>query len=226
MESKNIIIILVVIIVVLAAAVGFALLNPTNAKEPTKIKITSDKEQYEGGKLSIQLTDLNKTPITNEVVNITVTNNKGKVVVDDVVKTDSKGKAKLDLDLKKGKYTVNVTYDGNENYTCNNTTQKLTIKEEVVEAETTSSSTSGSDDYVYSPQQEEYVKKSGQWDSDSEGNSIYTYQGDDGVIYERYYDSNGKEIDPNDYYSWFLNRVKNFSLLSFLILRKSYKIQF
>ena len=50
MESKNIIIILVVIIVVLAAAVGFALLNPTNAKEPTKIKITSDKEQYEDGK--------------------------------------------------------------------------------------------------------------------------------------------------------------------------------
>ena len=202
MESKNIIIILVVIIVVLAAAIGFALLNPTNAKEPTKIKITSDKEQYEGGKLSIALTDLNKTPLTKEVVNITVTNNKGKVVVDDVVKTDSKGKAKLDLDLKKGKYTVNVTYDGNENYTGNNTTQKLTIKEEVVEAETTSSSsTSDSDDYVYSPQQEEYVKKSGQWDSDSEGNSIYTYQGDDGVIYERYYDSNGKEIDPNDYYS-------------------------
>ena len=88
MESKNIIIILVVIIVVLAAAVGFALLNPANAKEPTKIKITSDKEQYEGGKLSIQLTDLNKTPLTKEVVNITVTNNKGKVVVDDVVKTD------------------------------------------------------------------------------------------------------------------------------------------
>ena len=47
MENKNIIIILVVIIVVLAAAIGFAFLNPTNAKEPTNIKITSDKEQFE-----------------------------------------------------------------------------------------------------------------------------------------------------------------------------------
>ena len=109
MENRNIIIILFVIIVVLAAAVAFVFFNPTAAKEATTIKITSDKEQYEGGELSVKLADLNKTPI------------------------DSKGKAKLDLKLKKGKYTVNVTYGGNENYTGNNTTQKLTIKEKVVE---------------------------------------------------------------------------------------------
>ena len=51
----------------------------------------------------MQLTDLNKTPISKEIVNITVTNSKCKVVVDEVVKTDSKGKTKLDLDLKKEK---------------------------------------------------------------------------------------------------------------------------
>ena len=45
MENKNIIIILIVIIVILAAAIGFTLFNPMHAKEPTKIKITSDKEQ-------------------------------------------------------------------------------------------------------------------------------------------------------------------------------------
>ena len=148
MENKNIIIVLLVIIIILAVAIGFAFLNPTNAKEPTKIKITSDKEQYEGGELSIQLTDLNKTPISKEVVNITITNSKGKVVVDDVVKTNSKGKAKLDLDLKKGKYNVTVTYGGNENYTGNNTTQKLTIKEEVVKAEPASSSTTSNTQVV------------------------------------------------------------------------------
>ena len=140
MENKNIIIILLVVIIILIAAIGFTLLNPLNAKEPTKIRITSDKEQYEGGTLTIKLTDLNKTPISKEKVNITVTNSKGKVVTKDVVKTNSKGKAKLDLDLKKGKYKVNVTYGGNENYTGNNTTQKLTIKE----AETVSTSSSSS----------------------------------------------------------------------------------
>ena len=148
MENKHIIIILLVIIVVLAAAIGFVLLNPTHAKEPTKVKVTSDKEQYEGGKLSIELTDLNKTPLSKEVVNITITDKKGKVVVDDVVKTNSKGKAKLDLDLKKGKYKVNVTYGGNDNYTGNSTTQKLKIKEKVVKASVSEKSSQSSSTHL------------------------------------------------------------------------------
>ena len=148
MEKKNIVIILVVIIVVLAAAIGFVLFNPFNAKEPTKLKITSDNEQYEGGELSVKLTDLNNTPISKEIVNVTITNKKGKVVAEDIVKTDSKGKAKLDLDLKKGNYVVNVTYDGNENYTGNNTTQKLKIKEKVVEASVSESSTQSSSSHL------------------------------------------------------------------------------
>jgi hypothetical protein len=135
MENMNIIIILVVVIVVLAVVAGVMFLQSGHAKDPTKLKITSDKKQFEGGKLKLQLTDLNKTPLSKEIVNITITDKKGKVVVDDVVKTDSKGKAKLDLDLKKGKYKVNVTYGGNENYTGNSTTQKLNIKEKVVQAE-------------------------------------------------------------------------------------------
>lgn len=151
MDDKKIIIILVAVIAVLAVAVGVMFMQQ-NAPEPTMVKITSDKSQYEGGELSISLTDLNKTGIGKEIVNVTVTNSKGKVVVDDVVKTNSKGKAKLELDLKKGKYTVNVTYEGNENYTGNNTTQKLTIKEkEVVQTQSSSSSSSSassSDTYV------------------------------------------------------------------------------
>ena len=124
MENRNIIIILVAIVIVLAVVAGAMFLQSSNAKEPTKIKITSDKEQYEkDSKLSIELKDLNKTPISKEIVNVTITDKKGKVVVDDVVKTNSKGKAKLDLKLKKGKYTVNVTYGGNENYTGNNILQ-------------------------------------------------------------------------------------------------------
>ena len=158
MESRNIIIILLVIIVALAAAVGFMLMNQTNAKEPCKIKITSDKEQYKGGELSIVLTDLNKTPLSKEIVNITITDKKGKVVVDDVVKTNSKGKAKLDLKLKKGNYKVNVSYGGNENYTGNNTTQKLKIKEKEKVVEQQSST-----------QSDTYVER-------TEGNLVYGYK--------------------------------------------------
>ena len=90
----------------------------------------NDNEQYEGGELSIQLMDLDNAPISKEIVNITITNSKGKLVVDDVVKTNSKGEAKLDLDLKKGNYNVTVSYGGNKNYSANKITQKLTINEE------------------------------------------------------------------------------------------------
>ena len=141
MESKNIIIILIVIIVILAAAIGFMVLKPMHTKEPTKIKVDSNKTLYEGENLSVKLTDLNKTPLSKQKVNITVKNSKGKVVANKTVKTNDKGKAKLDLNLKKGKYDVSVSYGGNENYTGNNTTQKLTIKEKV--KETVSESNTG-----------------------------------------------------------------------------------
>ena len=133
MENNNVVMFLLVIIVILAAVFGIMFFQSLNAKEPTKVKIISNKTQDEGGKLAIQLTDLNKTPISKEKVNINITNKKDKVVVNKTVTTNSEGKAKLDLDLKKGKYTVNVTYGGNKNYTGNKTTQNLTIKEEVKE---------------------------------------------------------------------------------------------
>lgn len=133
MDEKKIVIILIVIILILAAGIGVQLFSQ-NAKEPTEIKITSDSSQYEGGELSVELTDSNQTAISKEIVNVTITDVKGNVAVDDVVKTDSDGNAKLDLDLKKGEYTVNVTYGGNEKYGQSNATQKLTIDKEVAEA--------------------------------------------------------------------------------------------
>lgn len=158
MENKKIIIILIAVIAVIAIVAGAMFLQTGNAKEPTIIKITSDKEQYEGGELSIKLTDLNKTPLSKEIVNVTITNKNGKVVIDEVVKTNSKGNAKLKLDLKKGKYNVNVTYGGNESYTRNNTTQKLTIKEEVKETVSESNYESSSDYYQSSkPPRTEYT---------------------------------------------------------------------
>ncbi|WP_405297359.1 hypothetical protein [Methanobrevibacter sp.] len=146
MENRNIIIILVAVIIVLAVVAGAMFLQSSHAKEPTKVKITSDKKQFEGGKLKLQLTDLNKTALSKQKVNIIVKNKKGKVVVNETVKTNSKGKANLDLDLKKGKYTVKAFYKGNENYTGNNTTQKLTIKKEVKKTVSDDSSSSSQSD--------------------------------------------------------------------------------
>ena len=159
MENRNIIIILVAIIIVLAVVAGAMFLQSSHAKEPTKVKITSDKKQFEGGKLKLQLTDLNKTALSKQKVNIIVKNKKGKVVVNETVKTNSKGKANLDLDLKKGKYTVKAFYKGNENYTGNNTTQKLTIKEKVKKTVSKSSSSDSGGYDKYSQQYGTYIKE-------------------------------------------------------------------
>ncbi len=120
---------LVVIILVLAAVLGAVMFMSFNSKEPVKIVITSNNTLNEGENLTVQLADLNKTAISKQKVNVTVTDSKGKEVVNKAVKTNSKGKATLDLDLKKGKYNVTVSFEGNEKYGGNSTVQKLTIKE-------------------------------------------------------------------------------------------------
>lgn len=170
MENKHIIIILLIVIVVLAAAIGVVLFNQANAKNPTVVKITSDKKLTEGKDLSIKLTDLSENPINNEIVSVKITDKKGKVVVDDVVKTNSKGNAKLSLDLKKGTYDVAVDYGGNDNYTGDNDTQKLTIKEK--EATQTQSQSSQSQPSVYAYQ--------------SDGTPMYSQAEVDQYMYNKY----------------------------------------
>ena len=149
MENKHIIIILLIVIVILAAAIGFTLFNQSS-KEASIVKITSANKLEEGKDLSIKLTDLKENPIQKEIVSIKITDKKGKVVVDDVVKTDAKGKAKYTLDLDKGKYDVVIVYEGNNSYAGDNDTQKLTIKEkEAAQAESSSSSSSSPTPYAY-----------------------------------------------------------------------------
>ena len=137
MEDKNIIIILVAVIIILAVAVGVMYFQSMNVSEQNIVKITSDNALYEGNDLSVELSDLNKTPISDADIDIVIKDKDGDIVVNGMVKTDSKGKAKLNLDLSKGKYDVEAMFNGNDNFTLSNATQKLTIEE--VKTETVSS---------------------------------------------------------------------------------------
>ena len=137
MEDKNIIIILVAVIIILAVAVGVMYFQSMNVSEQSIVKITSDNALYEGNDLSVELSDLNKTPISDADIDIVIKDKDGDIVVNGMVKTDSKGKAKLNLDLSKGKYDVEAIFNGNDNFTLSNATQKLTIEE--VKTETVSS---------------------------------------------------------------------------------------
>lgn len=137
MEAKNIIIILLVIAVILAVALGVMFLSPGNAKQDCKIAITSNKTLYEGDNLTVKLTDLNQTPLKNKTVKILIKDKDEKTVFAKTLKTNDNGKVRAKLNLSEGDYSVNATFEGNDNFTANSTTQKLTV-EKVVEEQTVS----------------------------------------------------------------------------------------
>lgn len=128
---------MVAVIIILSVAVGVMYFQSMNVSEQSIVKITSDNALYEGNDLSVELSDLNKTPISDADIDIVIKDKDGDIVVNGMVKTDSKGKAKLNLDLSKGKYDVEAIFNGNDNFTLSNATQKLTIEE--VKTETVSS---------------------------------------------------------------------------------------
>lgn len=148
MENKNnmIIAILVIVAVILAAAMVAYAFPSLTAKQDSKIVLTGNETLYKGDNISMKLTDLNKTPIENGAIDVSVADKDGKIILNESVTTNSKGKANVNLDLDPGKYTVNATFRGNDNFTGNTTSKKITIKEiveEPVKQTTTSSSSSG-----------------------------------------------------------------------------------
>ena len=130
--DKNKWIIVALIIVIIALIIGLAAMMQAPTKEDVKLTIKNKKVIDEGESIKIQLTDMNGTPIKGQAVNISVTDKEGTTDYHSVV-TNENGVGKLKLDKSPGKYTVNCTYGGNENYTANSTNQTLKIKEEPVE---------------------------------------------------------------------------------------------
>ena len=199
--DKNKKIILATIVVVILLAIGIFATMTTHAKEDCKLVIKSNSTLSEGEYLKVKLTDLNNTPISNQTINITITD-KNKTSEYFSVVTNEKGVGKLKLDQSAGKYNITCNYGGNENYTSNSTSKKIKIENKIEETqvESTSSSSSNDEGYTYSSQKQDYVKNSGEWSTTANGDRAYTYKGSDGVIYEEYYDSNGNPISSEDHY--------------------------
>ena len=71
---------MIIIIVVFAAVLGVVFFYSTNAKKSSEIKITSNKTLSAGDSLSVKLTGLNNTAISNETVKITIKDSNGNVM--------------------------------------------------------------------------------------------------------------------------------------------------
>lgn len=135
--DKNKLIMTVLVIIILILAVALFATN-YHAKDDVKLNIISNSTLHEGDYIKVKLTDLNNTHITNQTINITITDENDTSSYYSTV-TNNKGIATLKLDKFEGNYTVNCTFDGDENYNGNSTSKKITIEKDVVEAQANNS---------------------------------------------------------------------------------------
>lgn len=133
MEKRDkIIIVALVIVIIVLLGITIHMFNGQQ-HQSTQIKVMGNKTIEEGGVLNLKLSLLNDTGIKNKKIKIVVMDKNNKEVLKKNVKTNSKGKASVDLEnISKGKYVVNITFEGDENYSANSTSQKIKIIEKKV----------------------------------------------------------------------------------------------
>lgn len=209
MEKKDKIIIIGLLIIIIALVVGITL-YPFNeqTQQSTQIKVIGNKTIEEGGALKVQLSLLNNTSIENKKINITIKDKNNKEVLKKTVKTNSKGTAGVKLNnISKGNYIVNITFEGDKNYSTNNTSQKIkiiakkvvekvseTTPEETQTTESTQKNEANTEDYGLSEHKAsdwEYTGTyaDGEHYSDGEGGELVMYDG--GYVY---YDGQGHGV--------------------------------
>ncbi len=141
--DKNKIMIIVLIAIIAALLVGIFAMMPNTNKQDAKLTFKSDSSLEEGSPLKIKLIDANGTAISNQTVNVTITDDDSSNSYYSVV-TSEKGIGKLNLDKSPGKYNVTISYGGNDQYNGCNATKKIKIEEKVVEATVDQSSSAPS----------------------------------------------------------------------------------
>ena len=95
-----------------------------------------------GDSFIVKLTDSAGNPISNETVNIRLTDKDG-ITIDEDVTTNSKGNAKLKME-EKGKYSAECHFDGGNGYDSSSVAGNLSVKKpttDVVNEKKTSSTT-------------------------------------------------------------------------------------
>lgn len=135
--DKNKLIIIAIVAVIAVLIIGLAVVMPGFGKEKANVTIKSNDTISQGESIEIELTDVNGTPIDNETVNVTLTDENGTEDIRVMVVTDDEGVAEVEIDDEQetGNYTVECTFEGNENFTENTTTQEIEIVEEDVPEE-------------------------------------------------------------------------------------------
>lgn len=205
------------IVVIIAVIVGSMVFAPNGDSKFTTIDVLNKGAVGENATLYIKLSDNDKTALSGKTIHVKITNNKNKVIYDDSVKTHATGVAIANLtNVSAGNYDLNVTYDGDGNYTGSSISQKLTVKsghveeqvenstliaETIADAQSPSDSSSSSSSQSYTPSSQSSQSDSSssrddssQSSSSSSDNSPETVIDENGKEVLPQYDENGKEV--------------------------------
>ena len=132
MEIKEIITVGITLLIgVLVVSFIFA---PTSGAHDTQIQILNKGDLGDNSTIYIKLTDSGKTSLSNETVHVKLIDENGTVVYSEDVVTHATGVGMTELgNVSAGEYTLNITFDGDANYTGCSVSKKVNVKGEVVE---------------------------------------------------------------------------------------------
>ena len=126
MENRNIIIILVAVIVVLAAILGVMFFQSNEKSTTMEIKQTN--LTVDDNLLSINVIDSKGQALSDVVINLSIEDSDGKVLIDEEAPLNPDEFAGFDFDLEKGKYVVKASFEGDEKHSGCSATYNMDVK--------------------------------------------------------------------------------------------------
>ena len=132
--DKNKIIMLLIAIIAIILVVGALSMSNAFKQEP-KIDIVTNGTVHANTTFLVKSTaPNNNTTIANETISIEILDNESNTVIDEEVKTNEYGEAAIELtNVSEGNYTVNVTFEGNDEFKECSVEEDLEIINDTVE---------------------------------------------------------------------------------------------
>ena len=202
MDKKEYVIIGIVIIIAIAVA-GIIFSSPNSAKN-TQIQILNNGSIGENGTIYIKLTDMEKNSLGDKPIKVSIIDKKGKAVYTKELKTHVTGMALVKVEnITPDTYTINVTFNGDANYSSSSVSKKINIVSGHVEEQLNATSediqainieqAQDSQQNTYTPvySTDTSYTPSSSSSQQSSSDSRDTSSDDGGVI-----DENGHAVDP------------------------------
>lgn len=195
-----------IIILIAAIALSF-IFSPTSDAHDTNIQLLNKGDFGSNSTVYIKLTDAKKNSLSNKTVHVKLLNKNGKAVYDKSINTHTTGVGMAKLgNVSAGEYTLNLTYDGDANYTGCSLSKKVKVQNGTVEDIIDNSTLNATEiqDIVDSQTQDQQDSQSSsqsntQDNSQSNSNSqspTDSNNGNDDSGYDVYYDEDGNEMTP------------------------------